>query len=54
MLKESLQECATDLFECPRCCKNKALYTQIQVRSADEPYTTFLTCLNCGNKWRID
>ena len=22
-------------------------------RSADEPMTTFITCLNCGNKWKI-
>jgi len=54
MLKESLQECATDLFECPRCHKNKTIYLQIQLRSSDEPMTNFITCMNCGNKWQFD
>jgi len=52
MLNESLQECATDLFECPRCFKNKTIYLQIQLRSSDEPMTNFITCVNCGNKWQ--
>ena len=54
MLKESLQECATDLFECPRCHKHKTIYLQIQLRSSDEPMTNFITCMNCGNKWQFD
>ena len=54
MLNESLQECATDIFECPRCHKNKTIYLQIQLRSSDEPMTNFITCMNCGNKWQIE
>jgi transcription elongation factor S-II len=54
MLNESLQESATDIFECPRCHKNKTIYLQIQLRSSDEPMTNFITCMNCGNKWQID
>ena len=54
MLRESLQECASDLFECPRCHKRKTIYLQIQIRSADEGFTNFITCVNCGNKWQVD
>ena len=54
MLNESLQESATDMFECPRCHKNKTIYLQIQIRSSDEPMTNFITCMNCGNKWQIE
>ena len=27
-------------------------YYQLQTRSVDEPMTTFITCLNCGFKWK--
>ena len=43
---------ATDQFTCGRCKKNKCTYYQMQTRSADEPMTTFITCLNCGNNWK--
>ena len=54
MLKESLQECKTDLFECPMCHKHETIYLQIQVRSSDEPMTNFITCINCGYKWQLE
>ena len=44
---------ATDEFKCFKCKKNKCTYYQQQTRSADEPITTFVSCLNCGNKWRF-
>ena len=25
----------------------------VQTRSADEPMTTFVTCINCGNRWKF-
>ena len=43
---------ATDEFYCFRCKKRKCSYYQMQTRSADEPMTTFVTCLLCGNNWR--
>jgi len=53
MLRESLEESASDLFECPRCHKNKTIHCEVQTRSSDEPMTTFITCLECGKKWKI-
>ncbi len=43
---------ATDEFKCYKCKKNKCTYYQLQTRSADEPITTFITCLVCGNRWK--
>lgn len=37
-----------------RSCKKKSKcdYYQVQTRSADEPMTTFVTCLECDAKWK--
>jgi transcription elongation factor S-II len=43
----------TDQFKCGRCGKRKCKYYQLQTRSADEPMTTFVTCVNCGNRWKF-
>ena len=43
---------ATDEFCCYKCKKRQCTYYQLQTRSADEPMTTFVTCLHCGNRWR--
>lgn len=45
---------ATDAFTCNKCKQNICTYSQFQIRSADEPMTLFITCLNpkCGNSWR--
>jgi transcription elongation factor S-II len=45
-------EAATDEFTCFKCKKSKCTYYQLQTRSADEPMTTFVTCINCGNRWK--
>ncbi|ERN19245.1 hypothetical protein AMTRI_Chr10g7410 [Amborella trichopoda] len=41
---------------CPRCCFGQAYYFQMQIRSADEPMTTFYMCANssCQKQWRED
>jgi transcription elongation factor S-II len=40
------------LYYCGKCKQNKCTYYQLQTRSCDEPTTTFVTCMNCGNRWR--
>ena len=40
------------LFTCGRCKSTKTTSTQKQTRSADEPMTVFVLCLNCGNRWK--
>jgi len=43
---------ATDEFKCYKCKKRRCTYYQLQTRGADEPMTTFVTCLVCGNRWK--
>ena len=43
---------ATDMFRCSRCGKRECTYYEMQTRSADEPMTQFIRCLNCGKQWR--
>jgi DNA-directed RNA polymerase subunit M/transcription elongation factor TFIIS len=42
-------------FKCPRCKQRKCSYTEVQTRSADEPMTIFVTCVNpkCKHQWRM-
>jgi DNA-directed RNA polymerase subunit M/transcription elongation factor TFIIS len=43
---------ATDMFRCSRCGKRQCTYYEMQTRSADEPMTQFIRCLNCNKQWR--
>ena len=43
---------ATDMFRCGRCGKRECTYYEMQTRSADEPMTQFIRCLNCGKQWK--
>lgn len=43
---------ATDQFYCTKCHKRECTYYEMQTRSADEPMTVFIQCLNCGKHWR--
>ena len=46
-------EASTDNFTCRKCKSKQCSYYQLQTRSADEPMTTFVTCLPCGNRWEM-
>jgi len=43
---------STDMFKCSKCGKRETTYYQLQTRSADEPMTTFHTCIPCGHRWK--
>lgn len=43
----------TGFFRCGKCKSYKTSYYQLQTRSADEPMTTFVSCLNCNNNFKF-
>lgn len=49
---ETKIEAATDTFTCRKCYSKKCTYYQMQTRSADEPMTTFVSCIDCGKRWK--
>ncbi|XP_074501342.1 transcription elongation factor A protein 2 isoform X1 [Sebastes fasciatus] len=61
LTKESIREhqlskvggTETDMFICNKCHGKSCSYTQVQIRSADEPMTTFVVCNSCGNRWKF-
>lgn len=42
---------ATDKWMCHGCKQRKCTYYELQTRSADEPMTIFIHCLNCNKRW---
>ena len=53
LLGKENKEQGTNIFRCSKCRKNNCTYFQLQTRSADEPMTTFVTCLECSNRWKF-
>lgn len=51
--REGPPKASTNEFTCGRCKKKETTYYQLQTRSADEPMTTFVTCVNCNNRWKF-
>ena len=45
-------EAMTDQFKCRKCFSRSCSYYEVQTRSADEPMTQFITCLQCKNRWK--
>ena len=50
---EERPQAMTNQFKCGKCKKRECVFQELQLRSCDEPMTLFITCLNCGNRWRI-
>jgi transcription elongation factor S-II len=42
----------TDQYKCRKCSSRSCSYYEVQTRSADEPMTQFITCLDCDNRWK--
>jgi len=51
IIKEGMTTINT--FKCKKCGENKCTSYQVQIRSIDEPMTTFIRCKVCGNTWNI-
>jgi DNA-directed RNA polymerase subunit M/transcription elongation factor TFIIS len=50
----SKKQTASIFLFCQRCKKKtRCDYYQMQTRSADEPMTTFVTCLDCDKRWKF-
>ena len=45
-------QASTNMYTCKKCKSNRCTYYEMQTRSADEPATIFVTCLDCGKHWR--
>jgi len=50
---EQKLEAMTDRYTCRKCHSKKFSYTQLQTRSGDEGITTYLTCLECGQRMKF-
>jgi transcription elongation factor S-II len=53
LLQNNCEQKGTSMFKCGKCKERNCVYFQLQTRSADEPMTTFVTCLNCSNRWKF-
>ena len=57
--KEMIEEMSSQqiapkgMFKCGKCKSDKTSYYQMQTRSADEPMTTFVRCIDCGKRWKF-
>lgn len=54
---EVKQAAMTDQIKCGHCIKkgwkSRITYFEKQIRSADEPITTFYKCHTCGHRWKM-
>lgn len=50
---EDEEEVADGIFQCKKCGSKKTTYYSLQTRSADEPMTNFITCVECKNRWKM-
>ena len=41
------------VYKCKKCGGDKTVQHEMQTRSADEPMTLFITCVNCQTTWKL-
>lgn len=51
-ITQSQIEVAEGIYTCRKCKSKKTQSTWSQTRSADEPATIIVTCVECGNTWK--
>jgi DNA-directed RNA polymerase subunit M/transcription elongation factor TFIIS len=49
---ETHVEAMTDTYVCRKCRSRRCSYYTMQTRSADEPETIYITCLDCGTRMK--
>ena len=49
---ETHVEATTDTFTCRKCKSKKCSYYQMQTKSADESMTVYISCRDCGARWK--
>jgi DNA-directed RNA polymerase subunit M/transcription elongation factor TFIIS len=50
---QTIKKKYTTVYPCPAHGHRMANYREVQTRSGDEGSTLFLTCLMCGDRWRV-
>lgn len=50
---ERHSEVTEGVYKCRNCGQKRTVQHEQQTRSADEPMTIFITCVNCKNTWKI-
>lgn len=50
--ENEMQLATSDLYKCGKCGKRETTFYQLQIRSMDEPTTSFINCVNCGHRWK--
>jgi DNA-directed RNA polymerase subunit M/transcription elongation factor TFIIS len=46
------QQPTTSLYKCKKCKSRRCTHFEMQVRSADESTSIFISCIDCGANWR--
>lgn len=52
LTKKELEAEIQGAFKCKKCKSERTKHFQLQTRSADEPMTTYVSCVNCGTRWK--
>jgi DNA-directed RNA polymerase III subunit RPC11 len=50
--EETWRDADSTAVACDKCGHPRAYFYQLQIRSADEPMTTFYRCAGCAYQWR--
>lgn len=52
LVKKELESEIQGAFQCRKCKSWKTKHFELQTRSADEPMTVYVSCVNCGTRWK--
>ena len=52
LLKKELEAEIQGAFQCRKCKSWKTKHFELQTRSADEPMTVYVSCVNCSTRWK--